>query len=65
VLCRAALGGILSTPACKIGIVYLMVIPYVLVAAIGYAVYRLYRKEGKIKTYFPINSHFIIYFDEC
>jgi hypothetical protein len=48
-MCRAALGGDsnkLQAEAVNDGIVYLMVIPYILVAGIGYAVYRM-RKNKK------------------
>lgn len=49
-MCRAALeseeSGV-QAEAVNDGIVYLMAIPYVLVAAIGYAIYRL--KYGKKK----------------
>jgi hypothetical protein len=47
-MCRAALGGDgnkIQAQAVNDGIVYLMVIPYVLVAAIGYAVYRMRKKK--------------------
>ncbi|HEY4617779.1 MAG TPA: hypothetical protein VIH09_06255 [Flavobacterium sp.] len=47
-MCRAALGGEgnkAQAQAVNDGIVYLMLIPYVLVAGIGFAVYRLYRKK--------------------
>lgn len=49
-MCRAALGGDankVQAQAVNDGIVYLMVIPYVLVAAIGYAVYRMRKKKAK------------------
>lgn len=49
-MCRAALGGDSNkaqAQAVNDGIVYLMVIPYVLVAAIGYAVYRMRKKKLK------------------
>ncbi|MBU0941790.1 MAG: hypothetical protein KKD36_10215 [Bacteroidetes bacterium] len=47
-MCRAALGGDankVQAEAVNDGIVYLMVIPYVLVAMIGYAVYRMRKKK--------------------
>jgi hypothetical protein len=47
-MCRAALGGEsnkIQAQAVNDGIVYLMLIPYILVAGIGYAVYRLYKKK--------------------
>lgn len=49
-MCRAALGGKennVQAQAVNDGIVYLMAIPYILVAGIGYAVYRM-RKNKKI-----------------
>ncbi|PKH66402.1 hypothetical protein CXF59_10610 [Flavobacterium sp. ALD4] len=48
-MCRAALGGesnSVQAQAVNDGIVYLMAVPYVLVAGIGYAVYRM-RKNNK------------------
>ena len=49
-MCRAALeseeGGV-KAEAINDGIVYLMVIPYVLVAAAGYAIYRLKYSKKK------------------
>ena len=48
-MCRAALGGKennVQAQAVNDGIVYLMAIPYILVAGIGYAVYRM-RKNNK------------------
>jgi hypothetical protein len=47
-MCRAALegeGNTAKAEAVNDGIVYLMLIPYILVAVIGYAVYRIYRKK--------------------
>jgi hypothetical protein len=47
-MCRAALGGDgnkVQAQAVNDGIVYLMLIPYVLVAVVGFAVYRLYKKK--------------------
>jgi hypothetical protein len=47
-MCRAALTGDankVQAEAVNDGIVYLMVIPYLLVAAIGYYVYRMRRKK--------------------
>lgn len=47
-MCRAALEGEGNTSkaqAVNDGIVYLMLIPYILVALIGFAVYRIYRKK--------------------
>ena len=47
-MCRAALegeGNTAKAQAVNDGIVYLMLIPYILVALIGYAVYRIYRKK--------------------
>jgi uncharacterized membrane protein len=48
-MCRAALtseGNSAKAAAVNDGIVYLMVIPYVLVAGIGYAVYRMNKKKS-------------------
>lgn len=47
-MCRAALegeGNARKAQAVNDGIVYLMLIPYILVALIGFAVYRIYRKK--------------------
>jgi hypothetical protein len=47
-MCRAALegeGNEIKAQAVNDGIVYLMLIPYILVALIGFAVYRIYRKK--------------------
>lgn len=47
-MCRAAIeseGDTAKAQAVNDGIVYLMAIPYLLVAAIGYAVYRMYSKK--------------------
>lgn len=47
-MCRAAIeseGDTAKAQAVNDGIVYLMAIPYLLVAAVGYAVYRLYSKK--------------------
>jgi len=47
-MCRAALegeGNARKAEAVNDGIVYLMLIPYILVALIGFAVYRIYRKK--------------------
>lgn len=38
-------GNIAKAEAVNVGIVYLMVIPYVLFGIIGYAVFRMYRKK--------------------
>jgi ABC-type antimicrobial peptide transport system permease subunit len=49
-MCRAALAGEgnkVKAAAVNDGIVYLMVIPYLLVAAIGYAVYRMRKNKSK------------------
>jgi len=49
-MCRAALGGEANkaqAEALNDGIVYLMVIPYLLVAGIGYAVYRMRKDKSK------------------
>lgn len=47
-MCRAALtseGNAVKAQAVNDGIVYLMVIPYVLVAGIGYYIYRMRKKK--------------------
>jgi hypothetical protein len=47
-MCRAALNGEdnkVKAEAINDGIVYLMIIPYVLVGAIGYYVYRMKKKK--------------------
>ena len=48
-MCRAALtseGNAVKAQAVNDGIVYLMVIPYVLVGGIGYYIYRMRKKKG-------------------
>jgi hypothetical protein len=48
-MCRAALtseGNTTKAAAVNDGIVYLMVIPYLLVAGIGYAVYRMRKNKA-------------------
>lgn len=48
-MCRAALtseGNAVKAQAVNDGIVYLMVIPYVLVAGIGYYIYRMKKKKN-------------------
>lgn len=48
-MCRAALeteGNAVKSQAVNDGIVYLMVIPYVLVAGIGYYIYRMKKKKS-------------------
>ena len=47
-MCRAALtseGNAKQAAAVNDGIVYLMVIPYILVAGIGYVIYRMKKKK--------------------
>ena len=47
-MCRASLegeGNVAKAEAVNDGIVYLMLIPYILVALIGFAVYRIYQKK--------------------
>lgn len=49
-MCRAALGGdsnVKKAEAVNDGIVYLMVIPYLLVGIIGYLIYRMYQSKKK------------------
>ena len=48
-MCRAALtseGNAVKAEAVNDGIVYLMVIPYILVGALGYYVYRMKKKKS-------------------
>lgn len=48
-MCRAALGGEenkVKAAAVNDGIVYLMVIPYILVGALGYYIYRMKKKKS-------------------
>lgn len=48
-MCRAALsseGNTVKAEAINDGIVYLMVIPYILVAGIGFAVYRMKKNKS-------------------
>lgn len=50
-MCRAALSGDSNTKkaeAVNDGIVYLMVIPYLLVVIIGYLIYRMYKKKKAV-----------------
>lgn len=52
-MCRAVLESEESQSAAEginDGIVYLMAIPYILVAAIGYFIYRTYGKSDKTKN---------------
>ena len=49
-MCRAALegeGNVAKAESVNDGIVYLMVIPYLLVGGIGYAVYRMKKQPSK------------------
>jgi hypothetical protein len=49
-MCRAALSGesnIKKAEAVNDGIVYLMVIPYLLVAIIGFLIYKMYQSKSK------------------
>jgi hypothetical protein len=49
-MCRAALesdGNAAQAKAINDGIIYLMIIPYVLVIVAGYAIYRIMRKKKK------------------
>ncbi|WP_395058724.1 hypothetical protein [Flavobacterium sp.] len=48
-MCRASLestGNVSQAEAVNDGIIYLMIIPYVLVGLIAFAVYRMYRKKN-------------------
>lgn len=52
-MCRAALensNGSIKAEAVNDGIVYLMIFPYLLVALVGFAVYRLRKKKKKDAT---------------
>ena len=52
-MCRAALAssdGNVKAEAVNDGIVYLMIFPYLLVALVGYAVYRLRKKKKDTAT---------------
>jgi hypothetical protein len=47
-MCRASLestGNVSQAEAVNDGIIYLMIIPYVLVALIAFAVYKMFKKE--------------------
>lgn len=47
-MCRAAIeseGNVVKAEAINDGIVYLMLIPYLLIGAIGYAVYKMYKNK--------------------
>ena len=49
-MCRTALGGdanIEKAKAVNDGIVYLMVIPYLLVAVIGFVIYKMRKNKSK------------------
>lgn len=49
-MCRAALtseGNATKAAAVNDGIVYLMIVPYLLVAGIGYAIYRMKKNKSK------------------
>lgn len=49
-MCRAALeseGNKTKVEAVNDGIVFLMAIPYLIVAAIGFAIYKMYFKKGE------------------
>ena len=50
-MCRASLeseGNKTKVEAVNDGIVFLMAVPYIIVAVIGLAIYRMYFKKGKI-----------------
>lgn len=51
-MCRAALQSsenVTQAEAINDGIVYLMVIPYILVGIVAFVVYRMYRKKLEVK----------------
>ncbi|MBC7523782.1 MAG: hypothetical protein H7239_05025 [Flavobacterium sp.] len=50
-MCRASLeseGNVTKAEAVNDGIVYLMVIPYVLVGVVGFLIYRMFRKKPNV-----------------
>ena len=50
-MCRAAVeseGNATKAEAINDGIVYLMIIPYLLVGAIGYAIFRMYKNKKSV-----------------
>lgn len=50
-MCRASLeseGNVVKAEAVNDGIVYLMVFPYILVAIVGYVVYRMFTKKKTV-----------------
>ena len=52
-MCRASLeseGNSTKLEAVNDGIVYLMVIPYILVGIVGYLIFRMYNKKKEEKT---------------
>lgn len=52
-MCRASLeseGNVAKNEALNDGIVYLMAIPYILVAAIGFVVYRMFAKKKSTES---------------
>ena len=52
-MCRASLeseGNKTKVEAVNDGIVFLMAVPYIIVAIIGFTIYRMYFKKGKILT---------------
>jgi len=52
-MCRAALeseGNKTKVEAVNDGIVFLMAVPYIIVAVIGFAIYRMYFKKSVSKT---------------
>lgn len=52
-MCRASLestGDVQQAEAVNDGIVYLMIIPYVLVALVAFAIYKMYNDRNKKNT---------------
>jgi hypothetical protein len=50
-MCRAAVeseGNATKAEAINDGIVYLMIIPYLLVGAIGYAIFKMYKNKKRV-----------------
>ncbi len=52
-MCRASLeseGNKTKVEAVNDGIVFLMAVPYIIVAVVGFAIYRMYYSKGKIEN---------------
>ena len=60
-MCRAALeseGNKTKVEAVNDGIVFLMAVPYIIVAAIGFAIYKMYYKKSSKQEQLP-TEHFL------